>query len=241
MTDLARLTAEAIQAALSQNWPSAISANTSILKEDKHNIDALNRLGFAHLQSGQFTAARETFEKVIKLDRYNQIASRNLKKLTTIKRKDLDRSAGHSISPLMFLEEPGKTKIAPCVNLAPLTVLSTLTAGQEVSLKAKNHCVEIRDSHGSYLGALPDDLSYRMIKLLKAGNTYQVYVKGFGKNLLTVFIREEKRSRILADQPSFVSAVNYTSLGADSQATVEKPDVTATGEEETGEDSEETT
>jgi Tfp pilus assembly protein PilF len=71
---------DAIQAALQQDWKTAITLNTEILKTDKKNTDAYNRLGFAYLKSGQIKKAKETFEKVLTLDRYNQIASKNLQK-----------------------------------------------------------------------------------------------------------------------------------------------------------------
>lgn len=45
----------AINAALAQDWKEAIRINTALLKTDKNNISLLNRLGFAYLQSGQFT------------------------------------------------------------------------------------------------------------------------------------------------------------------------------------------
>ncbi len=224
-------TARAIQSALNQNWAEAIVLNQEIIKTNKRDVDALNRLGFAYLQSGKFSDARATFTKVTKIDPYNHIAQRNLTKLNSIKRKDLDKTAGSNISPLLFLEEPGITKIATCINPAPLGILSTLTAGQEVTLKAKNHCVEIRDRHNTYLGALPDDLSFRMIKLIKTGNTYKTYVKGFGKNKLTIFIREHERDKKLGDQPSFLTPMGFIAGGAETNSGSEKPDMTPTGEE----------
>lgn len=203
----------AIAAALHQNWKEAIRINASLLKKDKTDIESLNRLAFAYLKMGELSAAKRTYQKVLKLDSYNQIALKNLKRLSTLKRKDIVKKSGAHISPLSFLEEPGKTKIASCINLAPISMLSSISSGQEVYLKARNHVVEIRDEKNSYLGALPDDLSFRLIHLLAAGNRYQVVVKGAGKNFLTVILREIFRAKRFSQYPSFSPSPSYIPLG----------------------------
>lgn len=199
----------AIAAALAQDWKAAIAINTALLKQDKNNINILNRLGFAYLQNGQLTAAKRTFQKVIKIDEYNQIALKNLKKLGSVRQKDLLRSSPKQLSPMLFLEEPGKTKIVECVNTAPLAVLSSVSPGEEVLLKARNHVVEVRSDRNVYLGAIPDDLSFRLIKFFAGGNTYQALVKSVGKNMLAVFLREISRGKRFISQPSFASNAIY--------------------------------
>jgi hypothetical protein len=110
---------------------------------------------------------------------------------------------------MSFLEEPGKTKIVECVNAAPMAALATVFPGEEVELKARNHVVEVRSSSNTYLAALPDDLSFRLIKFLAVGNTYQALVKSVGKNTVTVFLRELSRGKRFATQPSFASSAMY--------------------------------
>ncbi len=217
----------AIEKALQQDWKEAIHINTAIVEGDPSNIDALNRLAYAYLRLGEAAKAKRYYQKVLTLDPYNQIASKNLKKPSTPKRKGHPSTNGQ-VSPLMFLEEPGKTKIVALVNLAPLRALSTLNAGQEVFLKAKKHCVEIRDGDGTYLGALPDDLSFKLIKFIGGGNQYTAVIKSIGKNQLILLLREVARGRRFAHQPSFITSVSYIS-SASSQG--EAPDTTPTGEE----------
>lgn len=219
----------AIQKALEQNWKEAIRLNLLLLKHDTSDIDSLNRLGFAYLKSGQLSRSKRTFHAVLKLDPYNQISLKNLKRLTTLKRKTATRGLKQHMSPLLFLEEPGKTKIALCVNLAPVQILSSVSPGQEVYLKARNHVVEIRDEKKTYLGALPDDLSFRLIHLLTGGNRYQVVVKGTAKNSLTVILREVSRGKRYAHHPSFTTSTSFIPFGREKGA--EAPDVTPTGEE----------
>ncbi|KKW11595.1 MAG: TPR domain protein, partial [Candidatus Gottesmanbacteria bacterium GW2011_GWB1_49_7] len=190
--------------------------------------------------NGQFLAARRIYQKVLTLDQYNQIATKNLKKLTSIKKKDIEEKPGTVMSPMIFLEEPGKTKIVECVHVAPSHVLSTLSAGQEVFLKVKNHGVEVRTPNQTYLAALPDDMSFKLQKMIAGGNTYQVIVKMVDKKTLHVLLRELTRGKRFAKQPSFTSTTSYVSFAKGGGR--ESVDMTPTGEdgeespvEETGE------
>ncbi|MBI5619339.1 tetratricopeptide repeat protein [Candidatus Gottesmanbacteria bacterium] len=203
---------DAIACALAQQWKEAIRINTALLALDKTDIDALCRLAFAYLKTGKLAAAKTNYQNVLALDPYHQIALKNLKRLGTLKRKDVTGDSMQTISPLQFLEEPGKTKIVECVHLAPVAILSTLVSGQEVTLKAKNHCVEVRDAKNRYLAVLPDDISFKLIKFMGAGNRYHALVKGVEKQSLKVFLRETTRGKRFAHQPSFTPVTSYVSF-----------------------------
>jgi tetratricopeptide (TPR) repeat protein len=220
----------AIAAALSQNWKEAIKLNLAILKEEKNDIGTFCRLAYAYLKSGQIKEAKKTYEKVLSLDQYNQIAQKNLGKLSSLKKKNIESDGAAPISPLMFLEEPGITKIVDCIHVAPPQALSNLSAGQEVVLKAKNHCVEIRTTQNTYMGALPDDISFRLLKLMSAGNTYRAIVKGVEKKSLKVLIRETARGKKFANQPTFAASTSYVPFTHASAAS-DSPDMTPTGED----------
>ncbi len=209
MSDTTFSDAAAIAAALHKDWKEAIRINLELLKSDKSNISLLNRLGYAYMQNGQLTDAKKTFQKVIKIDEYNQIAQKNITKLGSVRQKDILKADHKGVEPMFFLEEPWKTKIIECINAAPLKVLSTVFPGEEVQLRAKNHTVEVRNSANTYLAALPDDLSFRLIKFLAVGNTYQALVKGITKNSLILFIRELSRGKRFANQPSFSTTALY--------------------------------
>ena len=86
---------------------------------------------------------------------------------------------------------------------APVRTLCNVMTAQQVMLHSRRHSIEIRNNKGDYLGALPDDLSHRLIKLIAAGNTYDAYVKNVEKNTVVVFIRELKRSKKYAQLSSF--------------------------------------
>lgn len=198
----------AIEAALCQKWQEAFDLNKVILKNDPKNVNALNRLGFAAIKLGKYADAKTAFDKVLKLDPYNRIAEANGKKISVEKNK----SGVHDdviLTPSLFLEESGKTKIIECVHPAPAKVLSTLACGQILTMKVKKHGIDLRDCHGTYVGALPDDIAFKLGKFIEGGNEYSVYVKHVAKGNITVFVRELKRGKKFQKQPSFTSMINY--------------------------------
>ena len=220
----------AIAAALAQDWKEAIRVNLAILKRDTSDIESLCRLAFAFLKTGQLLAAKRTYQKVLVLDKYNQIATKNLKKMTSLKKKDMTSGASSYMSPMIFLEEPGKTKIVECVHVAPSHVLSTLSAGQEVFLKPKHHGIDVRTSNRTYVAALPDDMSFKLHKMMAGGNTYQAIVKGVDKKSVKVMLRELSRGKKFVKQPSFTSTTSYVSFAK--SGIRETPDMTPTGEDD---------
>lgn len=232
---------EAIAAALSHNWKEAIRINATLLKDHDADIASLNRLGYAYTQNGQGKLAKTTFQKVLKLDPYNQIALKHTKNLGSVKKKTIPTAPNSRVSPLSFLEEPGVTKIVAAVNLAPAQTISTLTPGMELTIKARNHCVEVRLPPNTYVAALPDDLSFKLLKLIASGNRYQAIIKGVDKKSLILILREVSRGKKFADQPSFTtpSLSVLTGMHATADREGEKPNATATGDAEEGDQREE--
>lgn len=203
------LTTIAIRHALNQNWKDAIKVNLELLEQNGENVEALNRLAYAYLKRGQLTLAKTTYKKVLKIDKYNPIALKNLKWLSNLNKNDIVQNSHSSPAPTIFLEEPGKTKLVSLVNLAPARILCNLITAQKVFLNAKRRTVEIRDGRDTYIGALPDDISYRLIRMIESGNLYDAYVKNVAKNAVVVFVRELKRGKKFADIPSFSIGVYH--------------------------------
>lgn len=72
---------KAIKAALRGDWETAVEINLEILSTSPQNIQALNRLGRAYTELGQKEAASDAYKQVLKIDKYDSIASKNLKLL----------------------------------------------------------------------------------------------------------------------------------------------------------------
>lgn len=199
-----RLEEKAIQAALECDWQVAVKLNKEILDTSPEDIEALNRLGYAFFKLGKIKNARIHFRKVLKKDRYNPVASKNLKRLKSLKTVKPQKQ-GPLISPFLFLEEPGKTKTVVLVKIAPQKTLSSLSIAQPVTLHPKRYSVDVRAEDKTHLGAIPDDLSFRLIRLIKNGYKYSALIKNVKDNFLSIFLKEIKRGSKLKGQPSFIT------------------------------------
>lgn len=208
-TDLAQ---KAISAALEGNWNAALELNKQVLKNDPKDVDALNRLARAHSELGEITKAKKIAQRVVKIDPHNTIAAKALEKWKVLKKGE--KASPTKFSARVFLEEPGKTKIVSLLHLGDSNkVLANLDSGDEVMLKLGNHRISICTSNKKYIGRLPDDLSVSLLKLIKRGNEYQVFVKSSKPREIKVFIRETKRAKELENIPSFSSEkINYISF-----------------------------
>jgi len=202
----------AIDLALKANWGEAAKINEKIAKLDPQNVAALNRLARAQCCLGQVSKAAKIYQKVLELDPYNVIAKKNQEKITKLKTESKGQSNntnGHAeIVDLstIFVFEPGKTKVINLLNLASPSVLASLNCGDKVAAIPKKHSVVIAKDDGTYLGALPDDLSFKLIGFIAGGNKYEVFVKYATTKSLTIFIREIERSNKFTNQPSFAES-----------------------------------
>lgn len=197
----------AIEAALCCNWPQALLLNKQLIKLDPDNIDCLNRLAKACFELGKYQQAKKICQAVLKIDAYNSIAQKNLQKVATIKKgtaKLIGNGYTPAVSPALFLEEPGRTKIVPLIKVAEPHKLLTLSCGIEVTLRQKNRGITVVCGK-SYLGALPDDTAFHLLRLLRGGNRYQAFIKSTRQNGITIFIREVFRSKRFKNQASFLN------------------------------------
>lgn len=231
------LVTEAIHAALKADWDNAISLNKKLLKENATDIETLNRLAYALLEKGELDEARKVYQKVLKLDKHNPIAEKNVRKLSVLQGKTIIQSSkkfvdGESQTTRdlydIFLEEPGKTKITKLRNVAEVHILSALRPADEISLSVKRHTIVVKSIKGdAYIGALPDDLTHRLIPLLKAGNVYKAYIKSVEKNAVSILIKEAKRGNRFKNTPSFLTtpASYYSFVREDAIKEERRPDV----------------
>lgn len=180
------LAQRAIAAALNGDWQQAVKVNTQILHIEPHNVDALNRIARAYCETGNVEKAKRTSKKVLKIDPFNGIACKCLKKW---ERASQTNGATSKTGPLAFLEEPGKTKIVKLINLGDSKIIANLDCGDEVKLTPHSHSVSVTTFTGKYVGKVPDDLAIRLINLMKNGGKYQTLIKVAEPEGVKVFIR----------------------------------------------------
>lgn len=210
MKKYASLVQDAIAAAKEQDWEKAVEINEQILERDEHDLGALNRLGLAYMQLGRPYKARDAFKAVLERDKSNLIAKKHLENL---KNKN---GANTALSNTYFIEEPGKTKIIEMHRLAQKKVLAKLRVGEpcQLVIKKSKH-IAVETENGKYLGALPDDLSYRLSKLIKRGNEYTCLVHSTADGTYSVHLRETKASaknKNLLSFPANISSSHSTGI-----------------------------
>jgi hypothetical protein len=195
---------KAIQAMLLGDWKNAASLNKDLINENPKDIDALNRLAYVFTILGKIPDAKSAYKKVLKIDILNQIAIRNIKKLTEMEPKQIAKSLSHikGVNNI-FLEETGKTKVISLVNTAQPKIISLLNTGQPVVITIKRSKIFLQDQNDQYLGVLPDDIGKRLVKLIKGGNEYSACVKSASTRNVCIFIKETKRMSKYKNQPSF--------------------------------------
>ncbi len=202
------LAQQAISLALSGEWKEALGKNLQILKNEPEDVDALNRAARAYAELGKITPARRLAGRVLKIDPYNKIAGRAIEKWKN--GSTLEKYRRTPLSPELFLEEPGKTKIVKLINRGDGKIISSLDSGDMVDLVVRKKSICVLTLNGKYVGRIPDDLSARLKELIKYGNKYQALIKTANKNEVRVFLRETKRAEKLKDISSFSGEkVNY--------------------------------
>lgn len=231
---------QAIDAALNCRWEEALKINKKIIKLDPQNVDALNREAKAYMELGRPNLAKKYYSEVLKIDPYNPIAQKNLKIMKSFKcnSKSLATSgkttfSGGKLSPSLFLQEPGKTKMVNLLKVAEPQKLSSIFCGMQVGMMVKNRKITIVDPNGNYLGVLPDDVNHHLLRLYRGGNKYELFVKSIRVNSLSVIIKETFRSKRFKNQPSFLE-YSQSNMGASLLTPFDK-----TGTDEEGEEPEE--
>lgn len=182
---------KAIRSALSGDWESAVEINLEILADNPDNITALNRLGRAYTELGQKEAAKDAYEQVLKIDKYDTIASKNLKLLPHQK----NNLASVELANEDFIESPGLTKSTTLIKVASRDILLSLSCKQCLVLVPRTRLVAVNTLDKICIGCLPDDLSLKLLGLMKSGYEYTACLKGASDNTATIFIRETKRPK----------------------------------------------
>jgi hypothetical protein len=207
MSQILKLQLQAIQAAKNHDWKKASQFNQELIELKPFDTSALNRLGATYLQLNKTRKAQQTFKQVLEIDKSNRLALKHLQKIKNKQITSLPAFSNES-----FIEEPGKTKSVELYRLVDKNVLKKISIGQECLLQPKNRYISICIGK-TYIGSLPEDLSFRLAKLIKSGNKYACRVRSCDGIRCIVHIRETERSTTNRDVASFAnSQTNATAV-----------------------------
>lgn len=197
---------QAIEAALECDWERAIDYNIAIINDNPENIQALNRLAKSYMELGQKDQAKEAYIRVLSLDKYNSVATKSLNLLPQ------KSSSAKNISTEDFIEKPGLTKSVRLIKLASKGKIAETYIKQNVILRPQGRLVAVITSDNNHIGSLPDDISFKIQRLLKKKYQYAACVKSCEEKRITIFIREIKRTKRYQDMPSFAASLNHQAL-----------------------------
>jgi tetratricopeptide (TPR) repeat protein len=194
---------KAIDLAMQARWQEAVSVNQSIVQDFPEDVDAFNRLGRAYMELGRYKQAREAYENAVKLDPYNAIASRNIRRLNDIKETEAAEVETSKVEPQQFIEEIGKAGVVTLIELTPKEKRAYVVAGDRVVLKAAGSVLTVESSRGGYIGRVEAKHAQRIARLMQGGNQYSATVVRSTADGMTVMIRETSQHPSQAGKLSF--------------------------------------
>lgn len=201
------LSKDAISLALSGEWERAAEVNQAILDQTPDDVEAMNRLGKALMEVGEYGSARDVLVRVVSAAPYNNIAKKNLARLEQMESaptpsRQIRKAAG---APKFFIEESGKSGTTILQKPGASRVVASIAPGDPVSLAVENNAICVYVSDGDYLGRVEPKLGRRLIKLLEGGNKYEAAVIGIKEQGVSIIIRETYRHPSLHNVCSFPS------------------------------------
>lgn len=195
----------AVKLAMANRWKDAVAANRAILEVFPNDTDSYNRLGKALTELGRFPAAKKAYKKALELDNSNQIARKNLERITVLAKSGGGKKEAAQADPSLFIEEMGKTALTTLDSLAP-DVIANIAAGDRIELKPRGDDLVVKTTGGEKIGAVEPRLRSRILKLMDGGSEYAAAVTSLAGDACRIIIKEIRRA---PDQsgPSFPAAI----------------------------------
>jgi tetratricopeptide (TPR) repeat protein len=181
---------EAIDLAMQARWQEAVAANEELVQNFPEDVESLNRLGRAYMELGKYAKAKEAYHKTVKLEPYNAIANRNLRRLNDLKETGKAQVETEKVEPEQFIEEIGKAGVVALTELAPKEKRALTVAGDKAVVKLDGSFLAAYNAHGDYLGKVEPRQATRIIRLMLGGNKYSAVVVKSTAESMTMMIRE---------------------------------------------------
>ena len=206
----------AVRLAMNGEWTEAARLNREILEAAPDNVEAMNRLGKALTELGEFGAALDAFRRALVFSPDNPIAVKNVDRLMaeaeSVSARRSGNGNGGTLKPRMFIADHGKSAD---VTLLASTGAGNSSPGTPVTLEANGAALGVMDPDGNCLGLVPPNMARRLLCLISGGNRYEGAVSGTANGAVRVLLREAyqhpgQRSKVSfpaqpkpADEPLF--------------------------------------
>ena len=199
------LSRDAVALALNGEWEQAASLNRTILEAFDNDVEAMNRLGKALMELGEYNEARNVLNRVTRIAPYNSIAKKNLARLEQLQsapvpNRNMRKVAG---TPQRFIEESGKSGTTALVKPAGPHVAARVAPSDPLNLVVENDAIKVYTRDDEYLGQVEPRLGRRLLRLIYGGNRYESAAVGVRGQDISIIIWETFRHRSLQNVCSF--------------------------------------
>ena len=201
---------QAIKLALQSQWEEAVATNRTLLSQFPHDPEALNRLGKALSELGQYAEAKKAYAEALEINPANAIARKNLERLSHLGNEAGNHAppaAAERIDPRLFIEETGKTGFTRLVNIAPPEELAKLTSGDQVYFHADGRTLRVRNARGEDIGQVEPRLANRLINFMEGGNQYAAAITDLNERQVRIIVRETYQ------HPNMLGRVSFPAQG----------------------------
>jgi tetratricopeptide (TPR) repeat protein len=201
-----QLVDQAIKLALQSQWEEAVATNRTLLSQFPHDAEALNRLGKALSELGQYAEAKKAYAEALEINPSNTIARKNLERLSHLgdgAGSHTPPAAAERIDPRLFIEETGKTGFTRLVNVAPPEVLAKLTSGDQVYFHVDGRTLHVRNARGEEIGQVEPRLANRLINFMEGGNQYAAAITDLNEHEVRIIVRETYQHPDMMGRVSF--------------------------------------
>jgi hypothetical protein len=175
------------------------------------------------MELGQFKQSKEAYGQAVRLDPYNAIANRNLRRLADLKDAGKTEVETDKVEPEQFIEEIGKAGVVTLTDLAPKEKRALTVAGDKAVVKVNGSSLVVENSRGEYLGKVEPKKSQRLFRLILGGNKYSALVVKSTAEGMTVMVRETFQHPSQAGKLSFPpkGMEEFRSYGSDKLTTIQ--------------------
>ena len=178
---------EAIKLATQGQWDKATKINRKITKQFPDDYQAYNRLGKALSEMGRTPAAKKAFNKSLEISPQNQIAIKNLSRLSILKHDNKSQTVLTESAKRRFAEDPGSTALTSLTNIGPANIVSRTYPGNHVKLVADQKILSVVDRQGERLGNIESKLASKLLKIMSEGYKFEGTVTSVsGKNISVI-------------------------------------------------------
>ena len=197
---------QAITLAIEGKWREAVAVNRSIIETFPNDVEALNRLGRAYLELGEYSLSEGAYRRTGEIDPHNVIAQKNMQRLSRLKETAIGATAGADrLGPQSFVEEIGKAGVVRLVDPAPPEVVVRMAAGDRVQLRIDGSTLIAENNAGEYLGKVEPEYGQRLARLAQGGNRYSAAIVSATEDVISIIIREVYQHPSQAGRLSFPS------------------------------------